>query len=213
MKRIIHSAGFALIALVSSGCAGLWHQHDETPEEGGRKPAPANVSLIGSPKEMREDQTYPSGSVKQAAFWTGRESEWRFNLPGKGYAYAGFRFVHSHNFLNQLDKYELIFTIRPASRTRNLWAGLVDGDDAPPHLVVDQPLADYADNTAGNGRATVRIPLNRFPALGVPSEADAGYAATPAPFDWQDVIAFRLINPGGRMPAGDIVVTGLRIAR
>lgn len=187
---------------------------DETAEEGVRKPAPAKVMLIESPRVMREDVMYPPGSVKQALFWQDHYAEWRFNLPVKGYAYAGFRFMYPCNLSRHLDHYKLIFTISPASKTRYLWVGLVDGDDQGGNILIELPLKDFSHSTRGGGRTEVVIPISRFPRSGIPAQLDTGMEdSTPGVFDWQDVREIRMINPGGRIPPGDTVITHPRFVR
>jgi len=215
MNRYTHILLLTSLATLLVGC-----QNPSQPSkqadiiEGARKPAPALIMLIENPKVMREDVKYPSDSVKQVLYWQNHYAEWRFSLPVKGYSYAGFRFFIPYNLSQHIDKYDLVFTITPASKSRYLWVGLVDGDDQPGNMLIELPLKEYARQSRGSGRTEIRIPISRFPRTGIPAQLDSGMEdSMSGDFDWQDVRGIRLINPGGRLPPGDIVITDLRFAR
>lgn len=182
---------------------------------GQRKPGERKIMLIETPRRLREDYRYPD-STKSAFFWSGQEAEWRFKLTSGRYGHAGFRFLVPHNLATARDRYELIFNIAPATMTRYLWVGLVDGSDQPARVLVDLPMARYAEETSGKGFTEVRIPLRDFPAdgavLGGDDDATNGVRHEAA-FDWIDTLEVRVIHNGGRLPNRETVITGLRFQR
>jgi hypothetical protein len=202
---------------LAAGCS-LYGPRQPPPEtwiEGVRKPAPAKLLLIETPKVVREAHSHPVGETRHAFFWAGQQAEWRFRLPGRGYGHAGFRFYRAHNVKPYLATTELRFTLRPASMARYLWVGLIDGDDEPPQVLVDLPLSDVIPLASGDGEIDVRIPLTRFPEFGqrVVVDTDMDPSFTPFPFDWQDVLHIRFLHNGGRMPERDVSITNLRLVR
>jgi len=215
MNKSVHILLPAVLMLATIGCQylGLSTKEDEV-ADGVRKPAPPLVMLIENPRVLREDVIYPADSVKQSLLWQNQYAEWRFNLPVKGYAYAGFRFFKPYNLSLHIESYELIFSITPASKSRYLWVGLVDGDDQPGNMLIELPIKEFAKTQRGGGSTVVKIPLSMFPSSGIPAQLDSGLEdSLSAPFDWQDVREIRLINPGGRLPPGDVVITEIRFER
>jgi len=215
MNKITHLAILAVLVIPVAGCQYFKPPAKEVAGvDGVRKPAPALIMLIENPKVIREDVKYPSDSVKQALFWEKHYAEWRFNLPVKGYAYSGFRFFVPYNLARHIDQYDLVFTLTPASKSRYLWVGLADGEDQPGNILIELPIKEYARSNRGSGRTVIRIPISRFPLTGIPAQLDSGMEdSISGEFDWQDVREIRLINPGGRLPPGDVVITDLRFAR
>lgn len=202
----------AIAALMLAGCATPGPETPDVPA-GERKPAPRKIRFIDTPKAIREDVLYPRGKVKQSFFWQDQYAEWRFNLPVSGFAYAGFRF-RPLNLSPGLETYTLSFDLTPAHRVRHLWLALVDGDDDEQNLMIELPLEKYASNTSGAGTAHLTIPLRDFPLMGIPvhRESSTNQPAS-ALFDWRDVREVRMIHHGGRMPAGDCVITEIKLER
>lgn len=200
---------------ILTGCQFFGNNGSEEPfnANGERKPAPKRVALIEQPRSIREDIIYPD-STKQSFYWRDRYSEWRFNFPRKGYAYAGFRIRIPLNLSRGIDKYELSFTIKPKSKAQRLWVALVDGDDTEPNTLVELPIKPYLGSTLGLRKHKVSIPIRDFPVMGVPVKKENGSVTTEAStFDWKDVRQIRIINHGGTMPSGDIVITDISIDR
>jgi len=208
--------GLAVGVLFMAGCQSSPSRSDSVTSEIAaiRKPAPPRIMLIETPKAMLEDYSYPANATKQVYYWKDTDAEWRFKMPTRGYAHAGFKFLHSYNLLPQRDRYEVIFQIEPVMMTRYLWIGLVDGDDQPPRRMVDVPLADYVPDTRKSGKIEVRIPLRNFPNFGIPvSPEESAEREDEGPFDWQDVRELRFTHNGGRLPAREVIITNLRITR
>lgn len=181
---------------------------------GMRKPAPSKVMLIETPRRMREDIKYPD-STKMGFFWSEQSAEWRFKLLSGHYSHVGFRFLVPHNLAVQRDDFELIFNIAPATMTRYLWIGLVDGVDHPHHVLVDLPMSHYAPNAKGTGFVEVRIPLRDFSSIGsiVAKDTETDVEIPDAPFDWVDVAELRIIHNGGRLPNRETIITDMRFER
>jgi len=210
---------FALV-LLAGGAAGCSHyfgsrwKNESVPYDPARQPAAATVLLLDSPREVREDYSYPPGKTQQGFFWGDEHEEWRIQFPAQGYAHAGFRFFRSKNLQARRDDYELILTIQPGSMARYLWAGLVDGEDAMPNVLIDRPLASYLKPGRLSDRVTVRIPLRDFADRGIAVVHDQPLdGTTQHPFDWNDVREVRLTHNGGRLPHREVVITKLRFER
>ena len=206
--------GCCLVALAGCRTPPDPEQVEAQLAPGMRKPAPSKVMLIETPKRMREDIIYPP-SVEMGFFWSERTAEWRFKLPSGRYAHAGFRFLVPHNLAVSRDQFELVFRIAPATMTRYLWIGLVDGADHPNRVLVDLPIARYAPKAKGTGFVEVRIPLRDFPAQGnvVKNDTETIDDLTEPPFDWIDVAEIRVIHNGGRLPNRETIITDLRFER
>jgi len=181
---------------------------------GMRKPAPNKVMLIETPRRMREDIKYPA-STQMGFFWNEQLAEWRFKLPSGQYSHVGFRFLIPHNLAVKRTEYELIFKIAPATMTRYLWIGLVDGTDHPNRVLVDLPMSRYAPQAKGTGFVEVRIPLRDFSSVGylVANDTETDASVPDAPFDWVDVAELRIIHNGGRLPNREVVITDMRFER
>lgn len=181
---------------------------------GMRKPAPSNVMLIETPKRMREDIKYPA-STQMGFFWVDKTAEWRFKFPSGQYSHAGFRFLVPHNLARDRDSFHLIFKIAPATMTRYLWIGLVDGVDNPRRVLVDLPMSRYAPQAKSTGFIEVRIPLRDFSSIGniVVYNTETDLSVPDAPFDWMDVAELRIIHNGGRLPNREVIITDMRFER
>ena len=217
--RFIPMAGTATLllgAVMMAGCSTVPdpEQVEKSLAPGQRKPGASTIMLIETPKRMREDIRYPE-TTQMAFFWSNDQSEWRFKLPSGSYGHAGFRFLVPHNLSVSRDKYELRFNITPASMTRHLWVGLVDGVDHPERVLVDLPMSRYAPNAKGNGSIDVKIPLRDFPSRGpvLASEGNIANEMNEGEFEWVDVMEIRMIHNGGRLPSRETIITGIRFTR
>jgi hypothetical protein len=150
---------------------------------------------------MLWDYTHPPGQVHQKFRWNDRRCDWLLRFGSASYGYAGFVFRTPQSFSAPRDRIWLYFEIKPARAAARLSVALVDGEAAPPPVLIDCPLAGQFRETHG-GFATLRIPLNRFPDAGLPAAADTDQA-NPAlqPFDWTDVREIRFIFAGDQPPA------------
>ncbi len=190
-------------------------EEEDTSFGGPPPPAAPLVTLLKTPREIREDLAYPPApATQQAFFWTMENAEWRFKLPLRGFSYAGFRFTRAHNVDEQRNNYELIFTIDPITSARHLWVALIDGDRPAPNVMVDLPLAPYLPEGRWRQPREVRIPLRDFEDHGsLAGNVTAATDELEAPFNWMDVREIRFFNPGGRIPDREVTIKGLRLER
>ncbi len=113
----------------------------------------------------------------------------------------------------------LMFKIRPARSAAFLAVALIDRPESGAPVLSDVPLVNRAP-PLGDGWTTVSIPLADFP-VGLPAapldgrtlDASAQAPSTPRPLDWSRIQEFRIISPGGRIPADEISIRELRFQR
>jgi hypothetical protein len=213
-NRLIHPAWLSVTAgLLAAGCTSSSFTPPPSDAQLRASPAPANFALLASPQALREDYVYPPGLSTQTLRWQGHEMEWRMRLAHRRYAYAGIVLRHPADFTAHKDATALFFRMKPASMAEYLSIGLVDGNAATNHVLLDLPLAAWTD-ARGDGWAKFRIPLNAFGNEGLPvaGPGEAPHAAGRAPFDWADFREIRF-STIGTIPREEVVITDLRFKR
>ena len=171
-------------------------------------PAVDRVPFFITPKELRDETTYPDGLTHQKLIWQEQTFRWEITFPHNQYAFAGLQFRYRTDISRVMDHGDLIFTVTPASAASELVVALIDGTNQQPALLVSSPLRAIRTTTR-DAKCTVRIPLCSFPADGLP--LDVMDAASPSQhFDATDLREVRFIAPSG-LRAGQVEIGYLRI--
>ncbi len=160
-----------------------------------------------SPKELKEELTYPPGVTTEKLTWEADQFRWQVRFPAQGYAYAALRFRYRNDRSACFDHGDLTFRVTPAAAAGQLAIALVDGTNRPPRVMVTRPVVATPARRNGSA-ATVRIPLTDFPTHGVAIEDPGG--SPPMAFDPSDLREIRLIAPDG-VRNGPVTITELRI--
>jgi hypothetical protein len=194
----------ALLATVLIGAAGCESPEARAP---GRLLHP-HRSLLGVPRVMLDDYTYPAASVRQEFVWgADKEPEWKIHVEAAGYAYAGILLRHPVDLSKDLRTHDLTFYLQPAGCASNLSIALVDGDAVSPRVLLDRALTT-AEMDVKRKAAVVRFPLAGFDREGASLSGDG----STAPFDWSDIREIRFIVHDAPKRL-DLLIKHLRVQR
>jgi hypothetical protein len=201
------------VALALAGCRSSTFTPPQTPPDPLSKPAPEDLELLRSTRDLGEEYSYPPGVTTQTLRWYEDIIEWSLRLARRGYAYGGISLRKPYDFSKHKSETVMSFEFTPASMAPYVSIGLVDGDIAKNHVLVDIPLSELVQET-GDGTVRVRIPLDRFGNEGLPvaGPGEAPHVAGRMPFDWSDVREIR-ISSLGSLPARGIIVREMRFRR
>jgi hypothetical protein len=178
-------------ALICAGCAtSLFCEPTIRP----LIPIVDRVYLFITPKELRDEVSYPPDQTRQKLTWRDQGFHWEIKFPPHRYAYAGLELKRRTDLSPIIDHGDLIFTLTPASASTNLSIALVDGTNEPARVMVTLPMPACPSSLSAN-RGVVRIPLRTFSTHGAILDSDA--AGSIAPFDSSDLREIRIIGGAG----------------
>lgn len=191
----------ALCLLAGAGCA-ISGRNDIGPVT----PPPTVYTVLGSPRDLREDVTYPVNRTRQLLRWDDDGFLWQIRFVGPDYAYAGLRFKRGVDGRSDHDKSELRFLIEPVGVSTSLSVGLVDGSTNTARVMVDMPMPASAYSNPRRAM-NVRMPLRLFPDRGTAIDGSGG---DELPFDWANICEVRIITSGNRF-SDRVTIKHLRI--
>jgi len=201
----------ASFALVSCNSPSTFTPPQPAPEPKSR-PAPPDIDVLVTPRELREDYAYPPDGTRQIIRWEGTYPSWTIYFSSRRYSYADIVMRKPYDFTGVKDQSYLTFRVNPGNMANYLSVGLVDGDITPGHILVDVPLVRGPALTESGAR-TFRVPLKDFGESGLPVSADENIATTDRqPFDWSDVREIRF-STFGKLPREGIVITEIHFRR
>ena len=184
----------------------------QPPPEPKSTPAPTDLAVLLTTRELREDYAYPPDGTRQIIRWQGNIPSWTIFFSSRRYSYAGIVMRKPYDFTGVKDPSYLTFRVNPGHRPNYLPIGLVDGDITPGHVLVDIPLVSGPALTE-EGARTFRVPLKDFGESGLPVSADDKAASSDRqPFDWSDVREIRF-STFGKLPREGIVITEIHFKR
>lgn len=202
LRMIARHSASALAGLLLAGC------NTTTPSGAPLLPRPDRVYLFITPKELRDETTYPPGQTTQLLQWEGKEFHWVITFPRHHHGYAGLQFKYHVDLAPVMSHGDLTFTVSPASAATNLAVALLDGTNQAPRVMVTLPLRGTSA-LFNDGVSVVRVPLRSFPALGIPLD-ETGQSFTDAPFDPSDLREIRFVSPQG-LHGGPVTISHLRV--
>jgi hypothetical protein len=184
----------------------------QPPPEPKSKPAPEDIDVLTSPRDLREDYVYPPDGTRQIIRWQKTHATWTIQFSSRRYSYADIVMRKPYDFTGVKDKSYLTFSLEPAHMANYLSVGLVDGDITPGHILVDIPLVRGPAVTDKDAR-TFRVPLPDFGNAGLPVTTGEGVTSTDRqPFDWTDVREIRF-STFGKLPRDGIVIRDVHFKR
>ncbi len=184
----------------------------QPPPEPKSKPAPPDIDVFRTPRELREDYVYPPDGTRQIIRWQNDVPSWTIYFSSRRYSYAAIVMRKPYDFTGVQKQSYLTFRMNPGHMANYLSVGLVDGDITPGHILVDIPLVRGPAVTE-EGARTFRVPLPDFGETGLPVSADDKIASTDRqPFDWSDVREIRF-STFGKLPRDGVVITEVHFRR